>query len=348
MLRTNTCGELKKEDAKKEVTLCGWVHRRRDHGGIIFIDLRDKYGLTQIKFDPEINKEAHAKADDLRSEWVVQVRGKIVARPEDMINSKMKTGEIELEINDLQILNKSKTPPFELDDEKAHESNEAIRLKYRFIDLRRDKLQKMLKTKDELITYCREYFHKNDFTEIQTPILANSSPEGARDFLIPSRFYPGKFFALPQAPQQFKQLLMVGGVDKYFQIAPCFRDEDTRMDRHYGEFYQLDMEMSFVEQDDIFNLMEPLMKELTEKFSKKKLVELKVDYQDFEKKGASIIKGNGGWIRIDIIKSNELVKLGDAYIEQEKMTDEEIETILYNFFFKKYKEAKFLVQEVIE
>ncbi len=277
MLRTNTCGELKREDTQKEVTLCGWVHRRRDHGGIIFIDLRDKYGLTQIKFDPEIDKEAHAKADALRSEWVIQVKGEVVLRPDDMINSKMKTGEIELEIKELTILNKSKTPPFELDEEKAQEAGEAIRLKYRFIDLRREKIQKMLKTKDELITYCREYFHKNDFTEIQTPILANSSPEGARDFLIPSRFYPGKFFALPQAPQQFKQLLMVGGADKYFQIAPCFRDEDTRMDRHYGEFYQLDMEMSFVEQDDIFKLMEPLMKELTEKFSKKKIVELDKD-----------------------------------------------------------------------
>ena len=277
MLRTNTCGELKKEDAKKEVTLCGWVHRRRDHGGIIFIDLRDKYGLTQIKFDPEIEKEAHAKADALRSEWVIQVKGEVVSRPDDMINSKMKTGEIELEIKELTILNKSKTPPFELDEEKAQEAGEAIRLKYRFIDLRREKIQNMLKTKDEFITYCREYFHKNDFTEIQTPILANSSPEGARDFLIPSRFYPGKFFALPQAPQQFKQLLMVGGADKYFQIAPCFRDEDTRMDRHYGEFYQLDMEMSFVELDDIFGLMEPLMKELTEKFSDKKIVGLESD-----------------------------------------------------------------------
>jgi len=277
MLRTNTCGELKKDDEKKEVTLCGWVHRRRDHGGIIFIDLRDKYGLTQIKFDPEINKEAHTKADSLRSEWVVQVKGEVIARPDDMVNKKMSTGGIEVEIKELNILNKSKTPPFELDEEKAKEAGEAIRLKYRFIDLRREKIQKMLKTKDELITYCRDYFHKNDFTEIQTPILANSSPEGARDFLIPSRFYPGKFFALPQAPQQFKQLLMVGGADKYFQIAPCFRDEDTRMDRHYGEFYQLDMEMSFVEQDDIFNLMEPLMKELTEKFSEKELVELEED-----------------------------------------------------------------------
>ncbi len=274
MLRTNTCGELTKKQAGKEVTLCGWVHRRRDHGGIIFIDLRDRYGLTQIKFDPDIDKVAHKEADKLRSEWVVCVTGKVVERPADMINKKMKTGEIEVEISKLEILNQSKTPPFELDEEKAKEANEAIRLKYRFIDLRRFKLQEMLKTRDEMIRYIRDYFHKNDFIEVQTPILTGSSPEGARDFLVPSRLYPGKFYALPQAPQQFKQLLMVGGLDKYFQIAPCFRDEDTRMDRHYGEFYQLDMEMSFVTQEDIFAIQEPLMVELTEKFSDKKVMQI--------------------------------------------------------------------------
>lgn len=277
MLRTHTCGELAKKEIKKEVELCGWVHSRRDHGGIIFIDLRDRYGITQIKFDPEIDKDAHTKADQLRSEWVIKIKGVVIPRPDDMINSKLKTGEIEIEVKDLEILNKSKTPPFELNEEKAGEANEAIRLQYRFIDLRREKIQKMLQTKDGLITHCRDYMRRNGFTEIQTPILANSSPEGARDFLIPSRLYPGKFFALPQAPQQFKQLLMVGGVDKYFQIAPCFRDEDTRMDRHYGEFYQLDMEMSFVEQDDVLKTMEPLMSELTEKFSKKKIVGLEED-----------------------------------------------------------------------
>jgi aspartyl-tRNA synthetase len=265
---------LKKADLGKEVTLCGWVHRRRDHGGIIFIDLRDKYGLTQITFDPEMDKAAWEAADRLRSEWVIKATGKVIPRPDDMINQKMITGEIEVEISALEILSRSKTPPFELDEEKMSEANEQIRLQYRFIDLRRDKLQKMLKAKDDLITYCREYFHGLGFTEIQTPILANSSPEGARDFLIPSRFYPGKFYALPQAPQQFKQLLMVGGTDRYFQVAPCFRDEDTRMDRHYGEFYQLDMEMSFVTQDDVLSTTEPLMKELTKRFSKKEFVGL--------------------------------------------------------------------------
>jgi aspartyl-tRNA synthetase len=273
MMRTHTCGELSKKNIKEEIILCGWVHRRRDHGGIIFIDLRDRYGLTQIKFDPAINKEAHAEADKLRSEWVVCVKGIVVERPAEMVNSKMKTGEIELEISNLEILGESKTPPFELDEEKSKEANEAIRLKYRFLDLRRFKLQEILAKKDELIAYVRQYFHKKNFIEVQTPILANSSPEGARDYLVPSRIYPGKFYALPQAPQQFKQLLMVGGLDRYFQIAPCFRDEDPRSDRHPGDFYQIDLEMSFVTQEDVWKTVEPLMIELTEKFSDKKIIQ---------------------------------------------------------------------------
>src|SRR3989344_5167070 len=272
MLRTHTCGELTKKDANKKVTLCGWVHRRRDHGGIIFIDLRDRYGLTQLTFDPDKNKIAWQVADALRSEWVIQATGTVVARPKEMVNKKLSTGEIETEVDKLTVLSMSKIPPFEIDEEKAGETNENLRLKYRFIDLRRPKLQAMLKTRDEMIRDIREYFHKENFIEVQTPILANSSPEGARDWLVPSRLYPGKFYALPQAPQQFKQLLMVAGVDRYFQIAPCFRDEDPRADRHFGEFYQLDMEMSFVTQDDIFAMMEPLMIELTEKFSPKKVM----------------------------------------------------------------------------
>lgn len=277
MMRTHTCGELNKSHVGQSVILAGWVHRRRDHGGIIFIDLRDRYGLAQIKFDPAIDKKAWEEADSLRSEWVLKVAGKVLARPENMINPKLKTGEIEVEIQELEILNKSKTPPFEIDEEKADEANESLRLQYRFIDLRRPDLQRLLTLKDKYIQYIRDYFHQLDFVEVQTPILANSSPEGARDFLVPSRLYPGKFYALPQAPQQFKQLLMVGGLDKYFQIAPCFRDEDPRMDRHYGEFYQLDMEMSFVTQEDVFAIMEPLMVGLTEKFSSKKIVNLDKD-----------------------------------------------------------------------
>ncbi len=274
MLRTHTCGELTDTQKSQKVTLAGWVHRRRDHGGIIFIDLRDRYGLTQVTFDPKKNKDAWEIADQLRSEWVIGVTGDVVLRPDDMINDKLKTGKVEIEAKQLTIFSRAKTPPFELDEQKVDESNEQIRLKYRYIDLRRASLQELLILKDKYFQYMRDYFHARGFTEIQTPILANSSPEGARDFLVPSRLHPGKFYALPQAPQQFKQLLMVGGTDKYFQIAPCFRDEDPRMDRHYGEFYQLDMEMSFVEQEDIFEIMEPLMIELTENFSQKKVEQL--------------------------------------------------------------------------
>lgn len=270
MLRTHTCGELAKQHEGEKVTLAGWVHRRRDHGGVIFVDLRDRYGLTQVKFDPQTLPEA----DRLRSEWVIQVTGTVVPRPADMVNEKMATGGIEVDVAALNVLSEAKTPPFELEEEKENATNENLRLQYRFIDLRRPKLQEMLRVRDEMIRAIRAYFHARDFREVQTPILANSSPEGARDWLVPSRLYPGKFYALPQAPQQFKQLLMVAGTDRYFQIAPCFRDEDPRNDRHYGEFYQLDMEMSFVEQDDIFQMMEPLMIELTEKFSDKKIVGL--------------------------------------------------------------------------
>ncbi|PJA09239.1 aspartate--tRNA ligase [Candidatus Falkowbacteria bacterium CG_4_10_14_0_2_um_filter_48_10] len=272
MLRTHTCGQLRKSDQGATVVLCGWVHRRRDHGGIIFIDLRDRYGLTQVKFDPAISPAIWDKANDLRSEWVVKVTGQVVPRPAEMVNAKLKTGEIEVPVSALEILNRAATPPFALDEEKGALVNEGIRLKYRFLDLRRSALQEILRQRDELIRFVREYFHRRDFLEVQTPILANSSPEGARDYLVPSRLYPGKFYALPQAPQQFKQLLMVGGLDRYFQIAPCFRDEDPRADRHPGDFYQIDLEMSFVEQEDIWDIVEPLMVELTEKFSAKKII----------------------------------------------------------------------------
>lgn len=277
MMRTHTCGELDVTSVGNEVTLAGWVHRRRDHGGIIFIDLRDRYGLTQITFHPTVGGDVWEKADSLRSEWVVSVTGKVVARPDAMVNTEISTGAIEIEVRKLEVLNESETSPFEISGKQASETNEALRLQYRFIDLRRSELQELLRLKAEYIRHMREYFHTRGFLEVQTPILANSSPEGARDFVIPSRLHPGKFYALPQAPQQFKQLLMVGGLDRYFQIAPCFRDEDPRMDRHYGEFYQLDMEMSFVTQDDVFAIMEPLMLELTEKFSKKKVVNLDAD-----------------------------------------------------------------------
>lgn len=274
MLRTHTCGQLTKEHVGLEVELSGWVYRRRDHGGVIFIDLRDRYGLTQIKFDLNhgTSAEVMKEADQLRSEWVINVKGKAVARPEDMVNPKMPTGEVEIEVVQLEVLNKSKVLPFELEEEKTSEVGEGLRLKYRFLDLRRPRLQEILKKRDQVITAIREYFHQHDFVEVQTPILANSSPEGARDYLVPSRLYPGKFFALPQAPQQFKQLLMVGGLDRYFQVAPCFRDEDPRADRHPGDFYQVDLEMSFVKQEDVWAMAEPLAIDLTNRFTDKKVM----------------------------------------------------------------------------
>ncbi len=271
MMRTHTCGELRATHVGEEVTLAGWVHRRRDHGGVIFIDLRDRYGVTQVMFDPSTAADAHATADTLRSEWVVQVTGVVAARPDGMANDALSTGAIEVEARAITVLNAAQTPPFTPDMDDV---NEAVRLRYRYVDLRRAQMQAMLRAKDAFIRHIRAYFHARDFTEVQTPILANSSPEGARDFLVPSRLHPGTFYALPQAPQQFKQLLMVGGVDKYFQIAPCFRDEDPRADRHYGEFYQADMEMSFVEQEDVLAVIEPLAKELTAAFSQKELVAL--------------------------------------------------------------------------
>jgi len=277
MLRTHTCGELGISHVGQEISLSGWINSARNLGGLIFIDLRDRYGITQVKVDPQARPDLADLASSFRSEWVIGVKGQVAARPEEMKNAKMATGEIEVITFGLEVFSRAQVMPFEISDEKNGEANEALRLKYRFLDLRRPKLQKMLESKDKFIRHMRTYFHDQGFTEIQTPILANSSPEGARDFLVPSRLYPGKFYALPQAPQQFKQLLMVGGLDKYFQIAPCFRDEDPRMDRHYGEFYQLDMEMSFVEQEDIFKIMEPLMIELTEKFSEKKICNLLPD-----------------------------------------------------------------------
>ena len=278
MIRTHTCGELRTTDSGKTVTLTGWVHNRRDFGGVIFIDVRDRYGLTQLTFNSEKNVGVCNEASVLRNEWVIAVTGIVTARPDNMINKEIETGGIEIEVTALEILSQSDVLPFEINNEETMQNvKESLRLEYRFLDLRRPRLQTMLATKDKFFQYVRTYFQSHNFVEVQTPILANSSPEGARDFLIPSRLFPGTCYALPQAPQQFKQLLMVSGVDRYFQIAPCFRDEDTRSDRHYGEFYQLDMEMSFATQDDIFAIMEPLMIQLTEKFSDKKITNLEKD-----------------------------------------------------------------------
>lgn len=269
MYRTNTCGQLSAKDEGKTVTLSGWVHRRRDHGGLIFIDLRDRYGLTQIVFDPEFNKESHKIAEDVRPEYVLKVTGEVRKRIEGQANKNMSTGEIEVYINVIEVLNESKTPPFEIDVEKA--VNEELRLTYRYLDLRHERLQKNIILRHKMIKEIRDFMDSQNFVEIETPILIKGTPEGSREYLVPSRLYPGKFFVLPQSPQQLKQMCMIAGFDKYFQIARCFRDEDQRGDRQ-PEFTQLDMEMSFVEEKDVMKINEDLLIDLTKKFAPDKKI----------------------------------------------------------------------------
>ncbi len=255
----------------KQITVSGWVNSRRDHGGLIFIDLRDHTGILQLVITPE-TADAFALAETVRDEFVLRATGALRERAPELINPNIATGKIELVVENLKLLNKSLTPPVNTHDD-GEKSSEELRLKYRYLDLRRPSMQEILKRRSEYYRFIRNYMYDHDFTEISTPILANSSPEGARDFLVPSRLHPGKFYALPQAPQQFKQLLMVGGVAKYFQIAPCFRDEDPRADRLYGDFYQLDCEMAFVEDGETVRAeIEPLFVSLAKDFGKKKLV----------------------------------------------------------------------------
>lgn len=255
----------------KTITVEGWVNSRRDHGGLIFIDLRDHTGILQLVITPN-SKDSFALAETIRDEYVLKATGKVQERDPSLVNPNIDTGKIELIVEELTLLNKSQPLPVNTHDD-GEKSSEEIRLKYRYLDLRRPSMQKILSRRSEFYRFIREYMYNHDFTEITTPILANSSPEGARDFLVPSRLHPGKFYALPQAPQQFKQLLMVGGVNKYFQIAPCFRDEDPRADRLYGDFYQLDMEMSFVEDGEtVRQAIEPLYIALATDFGHKKLV----------------------------------------------------------------------------
>lgn len=259
MLRTHTCGQLNENDIGKSVKLCGWVATRRDHGNLIFIDLRDGYGLTQLVFDPQVNAAAHKTGEELRSEFVVLVEGKVGARPEGTVNDKLATGKIEVRAENVEILNKAATPPFEIGDDIN--VTEESRLKYRYLDLRRPSMQKSLRLRHKTCKIARDYFDKKNFIEVETPILTKSTPEGARDYLVPSRVNPGMFYALPQSPQLFKQILMVSSMDRYFQIAKCFRDEDLRADRQ-PEFTQFDIEMSFVTEEDIYEISEGLMKEL--------------------------------------------------------------------------------------
>ncbi|HEY8599488.1 MAG TPA: aspartate--tRNA ligase [Thermomicrobiales bacterium] len=251
----NHCGELRAEDADRQVTLKGWVGRRRDHGGLIFIDLRDRYGLTQVVFNPESSPEAHAVASEVRGEYVLEVTGTVRPRPEGTTNANLATGAIEVDAQSARILTRADTPPFPIRDEI--EVDESIRLTYRYLDLRRPIMQRRLVLRHQIVKYIRDFLSTRGFVEIETPIMIKSTPEGARDYLVPSRLYPGEFYALPQSPQQLKQLLMVSGMDRYFQIARCFRDEDQRADRQ-PEFTQLDLEMSFVEQENILNLTETL------------------------------------------------------------------------------------------
>lgn len=261
MERTNNCGELRKNDEGKIVQLAGWVSRRRDHGGLIFVDMRDRSGVVQIVFDAaEIGAE-FSKAETLRNEFVIGVRGKVRARSADTVNPKMDTGEIEIVVNELRILNKAKTPPFYIQD--GVDVDENVRLRYRYLDLRRPEMQQNIMLRHRVTKIMRDYLDENGFLEIETPMLCRSTPEGARDFLVPSRLNPGQFYALPQSPQIFKQLLMVSGFEKYFQIVRCFRDEDLRADRQ-PEFTQLDIETSFLNQDTILTLMEGLIKKIFE------------------------------------------------------------------------------------
>ncbi|MDE2687595.1 MAG: aspartate--tRNA ligase [Chloroflexota bacterium] len=262
MLKTISCGDVRAEHTGKTVTLAGWVHRRRDHGGLIFIDMRDREGIVQVVFNPDNAPDGvHSVAETLRNEWVVQVTGVVAARPEGTVNPNIATGEIEVAAEQVKVLNESKTPPFYINEES--EVDELIRMKYRFLDLRRQSMRDTIIMRHKVVRFIRDFLSERNFLEVETPILIKSTPEGARDYLVPSRLYPGRFYALPQSPQQLKQLLMAAGVEKYFQIARCFRDEDPRADRQ-PEHTQLDLEMSFVEEDDVLNLIEELYTKLVE------------------------------------------------------------------------------------
>ena len=256
-MRTHYCGELNRQNIDQEVSVCGWVNRRRDHGGVIFVDLRDKKGMLQVVFDPD-DATMFSLAESLRNEFVLRVSGKVRTRPEGTINQDMPTGEIELLAQDLEILNASETPPFQLDDDDVHDD---IRLKYRYIDLRRPDMQYRMQLRAKVTYYLRSWFEEHDFLDIETPMLTRATPEGARDYLVPSRTHSGSFFALPQSPQLFKQLLMMSGMDRYYQIVRCFRDEDLRADRQ-PEFTQLDVETSFMDEDGIMSMMETMMRGL--------------------------------------------------------------------------------------
>ena len=303
-IRSHTASSLKKEDAGTVVTLCGWVHRRRDHGGLIFIDLRDRYGITQLVFDPVIHGETHKSAEALRNEWSISITGKVRNREPGMTNIKLLTGEIEVEVTKLTILSKSKTPPFSICD-PAEDVSEDLRLTYRYLDIRRGKILSHLQMRHKLTLCIRNFFDRHGFLDVETPILTKSTPEGARDYIVPSRVHPGMFYALPQSPQIFKQLLMISGIDRYYQIARCFRDEDLRADRQ-PEFTQVDVEMSYIDQVDIMNLMEAMVKELFHK-----CLDLKITHT-FRKMSYEEAVERYGTDRPDLRFALDLIRMDDV------------------------------------
>ena len=276
-----------KEKIGQQVLLKGWINVRRDHGKLIFLDLRDKSGLVQLVVNPKVSADAHQNASEVRNEYVIEVEGNVNPRSEKQINPDLETGNVEVEVTRLSVINTSRPLPFDITSD-TRAVNEEIRLKYRYLDLRNERMKKNLKLRHKVTHFIRNYLTDQGFTEVQTPILTKSTPEGARDYLVPSRVYPGKFFALPQSPQQYKQLLMVAGLEKYFQIAPCFRDEDARSDRSPGEFYQLDLEMSFVRQEDILQLIETMFTKLVGAFVPQKKISQtpwpRISYKDAKEK----------------------------------------------------------------
>ncbi len=305
-MRTHYCGQLTTSLVGEEVALCGWVHRRRDHGGVIFIDLRDREGLAQVVYNPD-QAESFAIADAVRNEYVIRIEGQVRRRPEGTVNPNLPTGEVEVSGRAIEVLNKAKTPPFQLDDENVQDD---IRLRYRYVDLRRDEMQENMKLRSRVTRAIRDYLDRHGFLDIETPALTKATPEGARDYLVPSRIQPGEFFALPQSPQLFKQLLMMSGLDRYYQIVRCFRDEDLRADRQ-PEFTQLDVEMSFVEENDVMNLMEDLIRAL---FKQLKGIDLG---DPFPRLSYAEALRRYGTDRPDLRNPLELVELSDVMREVE-------------------------------
>jgi aspartyl-tRNA synthetase len=303
MLKTHRCGELRQEHVQQRVTLAGWVHRYRSHGGVVFINLRDRSGLIQVTFDQQTAPEAFAIADSARAEWVLQITGTVRQRPPGTENANMPTGDVEVVAESATVLNEARTPPFYIDHEAGEA--EALRLKYRYLDLRRERMQHNMILRHRVVKFIRDFLAERDFIEIETPILTKSTPEGARDYLVPSRTHPGKFFALPQSPQQLKQLLMVAGFERYFQIARCFRDEDLRGDRQ-PEFTQLDLEMSFVEREDIMQLIEEMYTRIVQEISDKRLL-----FQPFPRLTYREAIDRFGKDNPDLRFGMELVDIGD-------------------------------------